>query len=625
MTPNRPLRCVLIGETTLPQACAELLLERGHAVAALVSREPRLRQWAQRHGIACAAEPAALLPLLAGQPFDCLFSIVNPAILGPELLAAPRRLAANYHDGPLPRYAGTHATSWALIHGERRHAVTWHAMTQRVDAGELLQQVWFDLAASETALSLNAKCYDAALGGFAALVEALERGSLRRQAQAADRRSFFAADRRPEAGGCLDWRQPAERLSALVRALQFGAYPNPLGTAKIAHAGGFASVAALEVLDGASGRPPGTVLSQSADALVVATATRDVRLGGFSTLEGRPLPAAEVPVGQGGTLAVLDGERAEWLGRRQSELCRHEPFWTSQLQHAVPFDLPHAAAGAAADRRVLPVALPAGRPHDLAALLTAYAACLARIGRTAEVDLAHAGPDSSDAQDGLGAFFAPLLPLRLRIDLRQGLAPNRAAVAERLALLRRHGGHARDLLQRQPALRQVVAAQDWPLRVEIVDPAELVAAVPAGRREGRWRLCLQLAADGNGGRWLYDAGTLAAARVAALSAQWLALYAAMSADAGRPLGDHDLLAAGERRRLLADWNATARPYPREARLATLFEAQAARTPELPAVVAADGTLSYAGLDARANRLAHALRRRGVGPDVLVGLSLPPSL
>ena len=57
----------------------------------------------------------------------------------------------------------------------------------------------------------------------------------------------------------------------------------------------------------------------------------------------------------------------------------------------------------------------------------------------------------------------------------------------------------------------------------------------------------------------------------------------------------------------------------------LFEESAAGRPETPAAVAAGGTLSYAELDERANRLAHHLQSLGVGPDVPVGISVARSL
>ena len=52
-----------------------------------------------------------------------------------------------------------------------------------------------------------------------------------------------------------------------------------------------------------------------------------------------------------------------------------------------------------------------------------------------------------------------------------------------------------------------------------------------------------------------------------------------------------------------------------------FEEQAARTPHAPAVAFGKETLSYEDLNARANRVAHALIRRGIGPEALVGVCL----
>ncbi|HEX6471811.1 MAG TPA: amino acid adenylation domain-containing protein [Streptosporangiaceae bacterium] len=72
------------------------------------------------------------------------------------------------------------------------------------------------------------------------------------------------------------------------------------------------------------------------------------------------------------------------------------------------------------------------------------------------------------------------------------------------------------------------------------------------------------------------------------------------------------------------WNDTGRAVP-PATLAELFEAQVARAPERPAVVFDGGALSFAELDERANRLAHLLVGRDVGPERIVALVLPRSV
>ncbi|MER8105695.1 amino acid adenylation domain-containing protein, partial [Kitasatospora sp. NPDC094016] len=113
------------------------------------------------------------------------------------------------------------------------------------------------------------------------------------------------------------------------------------------------------------------------------------------------------------------------------------------------------------------------------------------------------------------------------------------------------------------------------------------------------------------------------ATVEALLARWLRLLAVAAAEPDRPLSRIDVLTAEERHELLAERNDTGCPYPGTGP-AVLFEAQVSATPEAEAVVFEDTALTYRELNARANRLAHALIGRGVGPEQTVALCLPRS-
>ena len=110
-------------------------------------------------------------------------------------------------------------------------------------------------------------------------------------------------------------------------------------------------------------------------------------------------------------------------------------------------------------------------------------------------------------------------------------------------------------------------------------------------------------------RWLLD--------------QFLAVVDRFVEDPTRGLASFDLLDDASRLRL-AQWNATDADYPRDATVVDLFEAQARRTPDAVAVTSRERTLSYAQLDAEANRLAHLLLSRGVGEGTRVALCLPRS-
>ncbi|MEP7126667.1 MAG: amino acid adenylation domain-containing protein, partial [Byssovorax sp.] len=87
----------------------------------------------------------------------------------------------------------------------------------------------------------------------------------------------------------------------------------------------------------------------------------------------------------------------------------------------------------------------------------------------------------------------------------------------------------------------------------------------------------------------------------------------------RPLGELALYGDDERQKLLVAWNDTAADFPLETRVHELFEDRVDATPDALALVAGGARLTFRELEQRSNRLANHLRKRGVGPDVVVGL------
>ncbi|HEV3052288.1 MAG TPA: amino acid adenylation domain-containing protein, partial [Longimicrobium sp.] len=83
----------------------------------------------------------------------------------------------------------------------------------------------------------------------------------------------------------------------------------------------------------------------------------------------------------------------------------------------------------------------------------------------------------------------------------------------------------------------------------------------------------------------------------------------------------ELLSAAERRTVVEEWNRTERPYPRGVCIHALFDAQVRERPEAVALAWSEAELTYQELSARANRLAHHLVGRGVGPEARVGVML----
>jgi amino acid adenylation domain-containing protein len=120
-------------------------------------------------------------------------------------------------------------------------------------------------------------------------------------------------------------------------------------------------------------------------------------------------------------------------------------------------------------------------------------------------------------------------------------------------------------------------------------------------------------------RFGYATAMFDAATIERMCAQYAALLASVIAAPDTPIGRLPMQTAAERARVVVEWNRTAAPYPHDTSLHRLFETVAARTPEAIAIVDGGETLTYAELDARANRLAHAIAARDLGAERAVGV------
>ncbi|HEU4885333.1 MAG TPA: amino acid adenylation domain-containing protein, partial [Longimicrobium sp.] len=157
-------------------------------------------------------------------------------------------------------------------------------------------------------------------------------------------------------------------------------------------------------------------------------------------------------------------------------------------------------------------------------------------------------------------------------------------------------------------------------------PASAAPAV-AARTTAKFDLSLSLGEEDGRivGSVVYAAALFEEATVERHLAYLRRVLEAMVADDLRAVDALPILPEAERRLVVEEWNATGAAFPRELCIHELFEAQAARTPGAAAVVFQGETLTYAELNARANRLAHHLVALGVGPDQPVAICVERSL
>ncbi|WP_050527543.1 MupA/Atu3671 family FMN-dependent luciferase-like monooxygenase [Pseudorhodobacter aquimaris] len=564
---------LIFGNQSLTIQCAESVIYQGHRLVAVITESPDVRAWAQANGIRVELpEDADSLDIHV----DWLLSIAYLHVI-PESVLALADQAVNFHDGPLPRYAGLNAPVWAILNGETQHGITWHRMVAGVDKGAILEQRLFDIAPDDTALTLNSKCFEAAIESFPAVLAALASKAPGTAQDLTARTEYRRADR-PEAAARLDFSQTAEQVCALVRGLDHGIYANPVALPKLEVDDRILLVTAAEIIRGQG--VPGTVLVAAPDGLFVACGQGAIRLMGLMDLAGY----AVCPTSLNATSLASPGDAASEITEAVAAAAPTEGVMRRALAAMTALEMPQIKAPTTADWQSLPYDAP----------LFATAIGVARALGQDTVDLAVKSPNQSLYVSG----WSPL-----HVDASGTIAQAEADLPLTAAL--QAPGFAVDLPRRDPAL---VALQ-----------TPLVALSLDGPLAGS---AVTVTPDA----FHFDAARISAEDAAALAARLTVLAKGLAdADPVTPCAALPIMPEAERDLILNRWNDTAVDYDRSLTIHQAFEVQAAKTPDAVAVVFESQSLTYAELNAQANRAAHVLMEMGVGPGVLTGLYINRSL
>ncbi len=576
------MSAIIIGNESLAQQCAEKWLSAGHAISVVVTRNDDLRNWAQERGYDVLNPGNGLASRLTNYEADWLLSIANLDILGDDTLAIPQRGAINFHDGPLPRYAGLNAPVWARINGESVHGITWHLIETGVDTGEIICQSAFDIAPTDTALTLNTKAYEVALKSFDELMERIVLEPVPTTRQAEQDRSYFGKFKRPPAFGTLDLTADADEIIALVQGLDHGPYWNPLTTPRLIHHDKILAVkgAVASGLPKAS-VPAGTVLDVTEHSLTVATGAAPVVLKDISDFVGTAVIPSSV-FAKGDVIASLTSDQKETLNEAQQITARGDQHWRSELASyeaavlplALPFDAtPHLQS--------LPLKLPATLTLEL--LFERVAGLVSALSETGAADLAF----STEMVSKATGHASHWVPLRYT-----------DAFHSALEIARAHPSFALDLPLRDPALTMPTMPD-----IGVSDGSHING-------------CALTVTD----ETLHYDSTRVSSGLAGIWAKRIEHLAAID-DLSQDPATWNLMPGTEHDTVVENWNETAVEYDTQSCVHQFFEAQVARIPDAEALVFEGETLSYAELNARANRAAHVLRTMGVGPGTLVGLAV----
>jgi amino acid adenylation domain-containing protein len=325
-----------------------------------------------------------------------------------------------------------------------------------------------------------------------------------------------------------------------------------------------------------------------------------------------------------------------------------EAYWLAQFADGVPVldlpaDRPRPAVRSYAGERMVRVMdaglmrrlADAGRPHGISLFhvyLAAFYVWLSRLSGADDlvVGVPSAGQAAGDGGAELVGYGINVLPLRARVDASATFAEHARAVRRGVMYAVQHQSFSfprlvEKLLRTRDASRPPLFSVL--LNVDRAPGHTLLGDLRAefGDNFGggsKLDLNFTLTEDAHELRLSCDYST--ALFDAETMERWLGAYERLlqqvADDAQTPLAALELLDAAERRQVVHGWNPAA-DFPVAECIHQRFQAQAHRTPDAVALSAGDERLTYAELDERANRLAHHLRGRGVGPESRVALCL----
>lgn len=122
---------------------------------------------------------------------DYLFSVLNEKILQTEYLKFVKKHSINFHDGPLPKYAGLFSSSWAIYNSEKEHGVCWHKIENTIDTGDILFQKKFSIKRNVTAYEVDTKGIIEGIKLFKKIVKNIKNSSFKFKKQNLKKRSYF--------------------------------------------------------------------------------------------------------------------------------------------------------------------------------------------------------------------------------------------------------------------------------------------------------------------------------------------------------------------------------------------------------------------------------------------------
>jgi len=636
--------CYLIGEDFLVIQCGDILISQGYFIEGLLSPLPEAHKWAIDNGINYYDTYHEFEIKLLEKGCDYLFSIANSQIISLSILSKVKQLSINYHDAPLPRYGGAHATEFAILNNEDYHGVTWHVINSKIDGGDILKQIIFPVDRDETTLSLNIKCYQHGLHLFDELIKQINIGSFQLTPQNLYKRSYHNRKKKPQNNGFIIWNIDAESLERSFRAFNIGSYDNKFSVLKFELGGILYVLDELKITSLKSNFLPGTIVNISEYEWQISTITHDITILKIVELDGSACSLLSLSdkynLSIGQVLPSPTNHELALFTKLSEDIFQHESFWVYQYKkfqaaefaflqsvHVInnAIKLSEISKINMSDEILLKLHLEIGEHTEIEhIILTVWLIYLYRLGNknNTGIGLTLLNRYHENSFE-FSKFFSNKIPFLVKFNDDMNFKKAVSEVKNFIEITKNKQFYLKDILfrykdlvceQLSPQISVVIGEDCEELFCEKYLQSPLVLKIISGGKKIIW----------SGDQCLIENIPHLCQATKNVPGHIATLVESILSDKNLKIKKMEYLTSDEHR-LFLQWNNTKKYYPKEKFIHQIFEDRVKATPNNIAIEYNETQLTYNQLNKKAIKLAHYLTNNFVITNQFIPVYLDPSV
>lgn len=221
-------KIIILGSGKLAYQCAVESRKRLQDVEVLeykVTESTVLEKLCQKEGIPyrCCEKQELFATLYGLEVKTLLVSASNTYLIDQQIIQKENLTIINWHNALLPRHKGRNAEAWCIYEGDSVTGITWHLITEQVDAGDILIQKEIAIEENTTALRLFQQQCDLGVQTYTEMLDAILQGNYTVSAQKKPDREQLHLSRQVPNGGVFDLNWDYRQMSLFLRAMDYGA------------------------------------------------------------------------------------------------------------------------------------------------------------------------------------------------------------------------------------------------------------------------------------------------------------------------------------------------------------------------------------------------------------------